>query len=248
MQGALAGSCMNTGQYCCGTERIYVTESVYDAFVAKVVEEAGKLRQSDQGEFDVGATFWDRQLQIIEDHVEDARAKGANVRIGGRRNPDLEGLYYEPTVVTDVNNDMELMTKETFGPVIAIQKVADEEEALRLANDSEYGLNGTVWTTDTEKGFRIAERMETGGVCVNDMALTYGVPEAPFGGVKSSGVGAVNGKSGLRGYCHAQPIIADKKGKGPIQGGYPYTRKAEDGTQKFIRLLWQKTPIGRWLA
>jgi succinate-semialdehyde dehydrogenase/glutarate-semialdehyde dehydrogenase len=90
--------------------------------------------------------------------------------------------------------------------------------------------------------------METGGVCVNDMAMTYGVPEAPFGGVKSSGVGSVNGKSGIRGYCHAHPILADRKGKGAIQGGYPYTRKAEDGTQAFIRLLWQKTPLGRWLA
>lgn len=248
VQGALLGSCMNTGQYCCGTERIYVEEPVYDEFVSRVVEEAKKLRQSDQGEFDVGATFWDKQLEIIEGHVEDARQKGATVHVGGRRNPALRGLYYEPTVLTDVSHDMEMMRKETFGPVIAIQKVKDAEEALRLANDSEYGLNGNVWTQDTEKGMRLAERMETGGVCVNDMALTYGVPEAPFGGVKSSGVGTVNGKDGLRGYCHAHPILADRKGKGPIQGGYPYTRKAEDGTQKFIRLLWQKTPLGRWLA
>ncbi len=248
VQGALIGSCMNTGQYCCGTERIYVAEPIYDRFVSRVVEETKKLRQSDQGEFDVGATFWDKQLDIIESHVEDAKAKGAEVHVGGRRNPDLKGLYYEPTVVTNVDNRMELMTKETFGPVIAIQKVADEEEGLRLANDSEFGLNGTVWTTDLDKGVNLAERMETGGVCVNDMALTYGVAEAPFGGVKSSGVGAVNGPQGLRGYCHAHPIIADKKGKGPLQGGYPYTRKGEDGMQKFIRLLWQKTPIGRWLA
>ncbi len=247
-QGALAGSCMNTGQYCCGTERIYAVEPIYDAFVAKVVEGAKQLRQGAEGEFDVGATFWDRQLDIIERHVDDAKQKGASIHVGGRRNPDLPGLYFEPTVLTDVDPSMEMMQNETFGPVVAIQKVKDEEEALRLANDSEYGLNGTVWTTDTEKGFRLAERMDTGGVCVNDMTLTYGVPEAPFGGVKSSGLGSVNGKSGLRGYTHAHPIIADKKGKGPIQGGYPYRRKSEDGTQRFIRLLWQKTPIGRWLA
>ena len=89
--------------------------------------------------------------------------------------------------------------------------------------------------------------METGGVCVNDMAITYGIPEAPFGGVKASGVGQVNGAQGIRGYCHAHPILADRKGKGPIQGGYPYTRKGEDGMQKFIRFLWG-TPLGRWLA
>ncbi len=92
------------------------------------------------------------------------------------------------------------------------------------------------------------ERIDTGGVCVNDMTLTYGVPEAPFGGRKASGVGQINGPHGIRGYCHAQPIIADRKGKGDIQGGYPYTRKDEDGMQKFIRFLWGKTPVGRWLS
>jgi len=246
-QGALLGSCMNTGHYCCGTERIYVDEKIYDPFVEKVVAAAQQLRQSDTGETDVGAVFWDRQMEIIEGHMADAVAKGAKVLVGGRRNPTLPGLYYEPTVVVDVSHDMELMRKETFGPIVAIQKVRDEEEALRLANDSEYGLNGNVWTTDPEKGQRLAERMETGGVCVNDMAITYGVPEAPFGGVKASGVGQVNGAQGIRGYCHAHPILADRKGKGPIQGGYPYNRKSQQGMQRFIRLLWG-TPLGRWLA
>jgi succinate-semialdehyde dehydrogenase/glutarate-semialdehyde dehydrogenase len=246
-QGALLGSCMNTGHYCCGTERIYVAEPIYDRFVEQVVARAKQLRQSDSGETDVGAVFWDQQLAIIEAHMADAVAKGARVLVGGRRNPKLAGLYYEPTVVVDVSHDMDLMRKETFGPIVAIQKVRDEEEALRLANDSEYGLNGNVWTTDAEKGQHLAERMETGGVCVNDMAITYGIPEAPFGGVKTSGVGQVNGAQGLRGYCHAHPILADRKGKGPIQGGYPYTRKGEDGMQKFIRLLWG-TRLGRWLA
>ncbi len=245
--GAVIGSCMNTGHYCCGTERVYVVESVYDNFVERVVEQVKALRQSDHGEFDVGAVFWDSQLDIIEAHVEDARAKGATVRAGGRRNPELKGLFFEPTVLTEVDHGMDVMTKETFGPIVAIKKVRDEEEAIALANESEYGLNGTVWTTDTEKGIEIARRIHTGGVCVNDMTITYGVPEAPFGGRKASGLGQVNGPEGLRGYCHAQPIIADKKGKGKIQGAYPYTRKNEDGMQKFIRLLWG-TRIGRWLS
>ena len=246
-QGALLGSCMNTGHYCCGTERIYVVEDVYDRFVDKVVSGAKQLRQGSAGEFDVGAVFWDRQLDVIEAHMSDAVEKGARVLVGGRRNPELGGLYYEPTVVVDVDHDMEVMRRETFGPIVAIQKVADEEEAIALANDSEYGLNGNVWTGDTEKGFRLAERIDTGGVCINDMAITYGIPEAPFGGRKSSGVGQVNGAQGLRGYCHAQPITADRRGRGPIQGGYPYTRKGEDGMQKFIRILWG-SPIGRWLS
>ena len=246
-EGAVLGSCMNTGHYCCGTERIYVVESIYEPFVENVVARVKELRQSDQGEFDVGSVFWDRQMDIIESHVADARAKGANFRAGGRRNPNLKGLFFEPTVVTDVDHDMDLMTKETFGPIVAIKKVRDEEEAIRLANESEYGLNGTVWTTDTRKGIDIASRIHTGGVCVNDMTITYGIPEAPFGGRKTSGVGQVNGPEGLRGYCHAQPILADRRGKGKIQGGYPYSRKSEDGMQKFIRLLWG-TRIGRLLS
>ncbi len=245
--GAVLGSCMNTGHYCCGTERVYVVESVYDAFVEKVVARTKQLRQADCGEFDVGSVFWDPQLDIIESHMADAVAKGARVLVGGGRNSALKGLYFEPTVVTEVDHDMDLMTKETFGPIVAIKKVRDEEEAIRLANDSEYGLSGTVWTTDTERGIEIASRIHTGGVCVNDMTLTYGVPEAPFGGRKNSGLGQVNGPEGLRGYCHAQPIIADRKGKGNIQGGYPYTRKAEDGMQKFIRLLFG-TRLARWLS
>ncbi len=245
--GAVIGSCMNTGHYCCGTERVYVVESIYDRFVEKVVEKVQALRQGDRGEFDVGAVFWDAQLAIIESHVEDARARGATVRAGGRRNPDLAGLYFEPTVITDVEQDMDVMKKETFGPIVAIKKVRDEEEAIRLANDSEYGLNGTVWTTDSEKGIAIAARLHTGGVCVNDMTISYGIPEAPFGGRKASGVGQVNGPEGLRGYCHAQPILVDRRGRGKIQGGYPYSRAQEDGMQKFIRILWG-TRVGRWIS
>ena len=248
-QGAWLGSCMNTGHYCCGTERIYVVESVYDEFLAKVLAAGKGLLQGARHGFDesIGAVFWDKQMDIIERHVEDAKAKGAAILMGGRRNPELPGLYYEPTVMTGVDNRMAIMTEETFGPVLCIQKVRDEAEALRLANDSDYGLNGNVWTQDKEKGRRLALQLDTGACSVNDMAVSYGIPAAPFGGRKSSGVGQVNGKKGIRSYCHEMPVVIEKRG-GPMPNAYPYSAKTAQGMLKFMHILWVKTPIGRWLS
>lgn len=244
-KGALIGSCMNTGQYCCGTERIYVMDDVYDEFVSKVVAGAEALRQSDDvDQADVGATFWDRQLAIIEDHVRDAVEKGARVLVGGGRNPDLEGLYFQPTVLTDVTHDMKIMREETFGPVVAIMKVGSEDEAIRLANDSPYGLNGNVWTTDPARGLELAARIETGAASVNDMALSYGVNEVPFGGVKDSGIGMVNGPEGLRGYCHAMPIIVHRFGSGPVSA-YPYTAKTVQDMAQGMKFFWGSSLMRR---
>ena len=248
-QGAWLGSCMNTGHYCCGTERIYVVESVYEEFLRKVLAAGKGLLQGSQHGYNesIGAVFWDRQMDIIERHVEDARAKGASVLLGGRRNPDLPGLYYEPTVITEVNNRMDIMREETFGPVLCIQKVRDEAEALRLANDSDYGLNGNVWTQDKDKGRRLALQIDTGSCSVNDMAVSYGIPAAPFGGRKNSGVGQVNGKKGIRSYCHEMPVVIEKRG-GAMPNAYPYTAKTAEGMLKFMQILWLKTPLGRWLS
>ncbi len=236
--GAVRGSCFNTGHYCCGTERIYVPEQIYDPFVEKVVALTKELKQSDTGESDVGAVFWDRQMDIIESHMSDATAKGARVLVGGGRNSELTGYFFEPTVLVDVNHEMEIMQKETFGPIVAIQKVKDEEEALQLANDSDLGLSGNVWTRDLEKGAALAERMETGSVSVNDISVTYGVAEAPFGGVKSSGVGVVNGEIGIRGYCHAHPVIIDTSKRSKGMGGYPYTLEGAKTMQGFVKRIF----------
>ncbi|MGI9293114.1 MAG: aldehyde dehydrogenase family protein, partial [Pseudomonadales bacterium] len=157
-QGAVIGSCMNTGHYCCGTERIYVMSDVYDEFVAKCVAITKELRQGSElgADEDVGAVFWDKQMDIIQHHVDDAKAKGANILVGGERNTELPGLYFKPTVMTDVTHDMTIMRSETFGPILCIQKVTSEEEAIRLANDSDYGLSGNVWSQDKDKAFDIA--------------------------------------------------------------------------------------------
>jgi len=245
--GALAGAYMNTGQYCCGTERVYVVDSVADEFEKEVVRRAAELRQGDEGESDVGAIFWPNQLEIIESHMEDAVARGAKVHVGGRRNPDLSGLFYEPTVLTEVDHDMQIMRDETFGPILPIMRVKDEEEAVALANDTHYGLGATIWTQDEFKATRLAQRIESGSVCVNDMTVTYGCLEAPFGGRKSSGVGQVNGEYGVRGYCHPLPVIIDRfKGKNS-RSFYPYGAKKDEGTLKAARFLFG-TALGRLIS
>jgi acyl-CoA reductase-like NAD-dependent aldehyde dehydrogenase len=244
--GAVAGAFLNTGQYCCGTERVYVVETVAEAFTAKVLERVARLRQGREGEFDVGALFWPRQLEIVEEHVADALVRGARLLAGGRRNPDLDGLYFEPTVLADVTHRMKVMREETFGPVLPIMRAADEEEAVRLANDSHYGLGANLWTRDRRRALELAVRIDSGSVCVNDMTMTYGVQEAPFGGRKWSGVGQVNGEDGLRGFCHALPIVIDRFGGRQAAATYPFTAAREAGLQRLIRFLWG-TPIGRWL-
>ena len=247
--GAWLGSCVNTGHYCCGTERIYVVESVYDEFLAKVLEKGKAIKQGPEHGYaeDVGCVFWDRQMTIIERHVEDARARGATIHMGGARNPDQKGLYYLPTVITEVNHEMEIMNEETFGPVLCLQKVRDEAEAIRLANDSQYGLNGNVWTKDKEKGHRLALQIDTGACSVNDIAMSYGIPAAPFGGRKNSGVGQVNGEKGLKSYCHEMPVVIDRRG-GKLVTAYPNSVEGAEGMKKLMNFLWVKTPVGLWLS
>ena len=245
--GAVFGGFMNTGQFCCATERVYVVDAVAEEFTRRVVEKARALRQGDSGEYDVGPMIWPRQLDVIERHVADAVAKGATVVIGGKRNAELGERYYEPTILVDVTHDMAIMNEETFGPVLPIARVADQEEAIRLANDSTYGLSGTVWSKDEKRAVGIAKRLDTGSVCINESSVTYGAVEAPFGGRKQSGVGQVNGELGLRGYCFAQPIVIDRFGPKEEAVWYPYTAAKEQLLQKVMRWVWG-TPIGRWMS
>jgi succinate-semialdehyde dehydrogenase/glutarate-semialdehyde dehydrogenase len=232
---------MNGGQFCSATERIYVTESVSEAFVEAVVEKVRALRQTEDV-YDIGPFIFERQLAIVEEQIADAREKGASVLVGGARNEDLRGHWYQPTVLVDVTHDMKVMTEETFGPILPIVVVRDTEEAIAMANDSEYGLAATVWTRDRAQGERIARRLDVGSVIINETSITYGALELPFGGRRSSGVGHVNGASGLRGYCHALPILSDRFGQKEEMVWYPHSPDKVDKIDKAIHWLW-KTPL-----
>jgi succinate-semialdehyde dehydrogenase/glutarate-semialdehyde dehydrogenase len=245
--GAVYGAFANAGQVCVSTERVYVVDSVADEFVRKVVAKTGELRQGAGGEADVGPMILPSQLDVVEAQVQDAVARGARVLAGGRRNPSAPGLFFEPTVLVDVDHDMTVMREETFGPVLPIMRVRDEEEALHLANDTRYGLNANVWTRDKRRGVELAKQIQSGSAVVNDCMLTYGITESPFGGRKESGIGQVNGEIGLRSYCHAQSITIDRFGGKSEVLWFPYTARKTRWLQRAMRFLWG-TPIGRLLS
>ena len=219
------GGMMNSGQICISVERIYVEEPVYDEFVAKLAAEVGKLRQgADDRRFgkDVGAMTSPNQTAIVEDHVGDALASGARALTGGKR-VEGPGDYFEPTVLVDVDHSMKVMRDETFGPVVGVMKVRDSEEALRLANDSRYGLSGSVFG-ERERAERVARRVECGAVNVNDVLVNYLASDVPMGGWKQSGIGYRHGEPGIKKYCRTESVVITRFGGKREPTWYPYTK------------------------
>lgn len=191
------GAFFNTGQTCMSVERVYVIESKYDEFVRLAMRQAQELKSGYSTEpnspYFMGPITDPRQVKIIDDHLQDALDKGARVLAGGKN----EGLFYDPIVIVDVNHNMKLMRDETFGPIMPIVKVRDEEEAIRLTNDNAYGLGASVWSMDIKHAKRVADRIEAGSIIINDSIAQFGVPMLPFGGTKDSGFGRTHGKEGL---------------------------------------------------
>ncbi len=233
-------SMQNTGQTCISIERVYVEEPVYDEFVRLVVEKARKLRigrPSGPGSVDVGAMTSPEQLEIVERHVRDAAEKGARILVGGKR-VDGDGLFFEPTVIADVDHSMLCMREETFGPTLPIMKVRDVDEAIRLANDSPYGLQASVWTRDTEKGMRVARQVEAGACCVNDALVNYLALELPMGGWKASGLGSRHGADGIRKYTKKQSILITRFAPKRDLHMFPYRARTTRLLGRLFRLLW----------
>jgi acyl-CoA reductase-like NAD-dependent aldehyde dehydrogenase len=227
-RGAIWGAFANAGQSCASVERCYVHESIAERFINEVVTETKRLRQSigtDQTA-DVGSMTSERQLLLVQRHVEQAIDKGAAVLTGGGRLPEATGPFFQPTVLIKVNHDMDVMREETFGPVLPIMTFKTDEEAVRLANDTVYGLTASVWTGDIARGRRLAERIDAGTVMVNEVLYTHGIASTPWGGLKHSGRGHTHGHAGLLELVSARHIHVNRLSFIPDVWWFGYTPEA----------------------
>ncbi len=225
---AVWGALQNGGQTCISVERVYVEGDAYEPFVTKVVEKVKALRQGPAGgpgEVEIGAITSPEQVEVLEEHIRDAVEKGAKVETGGKMREGA-GRFFEPTVLTGVDHSMKCMREETFGPTLPIMRVENEDEAIRLANDSTMGLDSSVFAGDTEHAERVARRVQSGAVVVNDALTNYLAMEIPIGGIKESGVGARHGKVGIQKYCKRQNMVVSRFGLNREIYYFPYSKGA----------------------
>lgn len=243
VNGITWGGLFNAGQVCVSVERVYVEAPVYQEFVEKLRAKVASLSIGVGAGKDIGAMVTDNQVDIVDRHVADAVASGARVLTGGKRG--TRGNFYEPTVLVDVDHTMACMTEETFGPTIPVMKVADIDEAVRMANDSPYALSATVWTKDTVRGAEIGKQLEAGAVNINDAMSNLFATGLPHSGWKTSGVGArQGGANGMRKYCRVQAQTAPRipTAKNEVSW-YPYSRRRTAMLSRMLRLL-----LGKGLA
>ena len=225
--GAIEAVFRNTGQVCMHVERMYVHDSLYDQFRSRFVAAVGALRLGAAYDFEpeVGSLVSVDHRDRVSSHVEDAREHGATVLVGGRARPDIGPAFYEPTVLEGVTKQMLAGSCETFGPVVALHRYSDVEEALRLANDTDYGLSASVWGSDLDRAAAIGARIESGNVSVNEgFAAAYASKGTPSGGVKQSGIGARHGDQGLLKYTDVQNLAVLKKQVMSAPPGQPYEK------------------------
>src|SRR5215212_4824312 len=212
-RGAVRAAFSNSGQLCISIERIYVPTAIWDEFVDRFVTatKAMKLTAGLDYSADMGSLINAKQLETVTQHVDDAVGKGATVLAGGRARPDIGPYFYEPTILSGVREGMDVYEDETFGPVVSLYPVESEEEAIAKANDSRFGLNFSVWTSDPERGRRVAARLQAGTVNVNEAyAAAWASVDAPMGGMKDSGVGRRHGEHGILKYTESQTIATER--------------------------------------
>jgi acyl-CoA reductase-like NAD-dependent aldehyde dehydrogenase len=238
---AVWGAFCNSGQSCSSVERLYAHESIAVELTKKIIEKTRMLKQGDPmlEDVSIGAMSSERQIRIVENHVDYFRESGAEIAIGGRRNPEQEAnghnLFYLPTVITGAANDMHPMREETFGPTLPIATFRTEEEAIRLANDSRFGLTASVWTRDYRRGRRVAKQIEAGTVCINEVLYTHGIGQTPWGGVKNSGRGRTHGAEGMLELVWPQHIHTNRIALLPDAWWMPYSPVAVETFRGFAR-------------
>src|ERR1700755_279582 len=239
--GAVWGAFAYTGQICISVERCYVEEPVYEEFVSKLVAKTSELRQGmDSGHdfsCEVGSMTTAQQLAIVSDHVDDAVSKGARVLVGGKTG-DPAGLFYEPTVLVDVDHDIKCMREETFGPTLPVMKVHNVAEAIEKANDSGLGLSGSVWTRDKNKGMALARKMNTGTVNINNVIANVFQFPVPMEGWSDSGAGSRSGgAAGIRKFCRTKSIVAERVTMKKEPLWYPYGPKKGKLLAAMVRMM-----------
>ncbi len=244
-QGVAWAGMLNAGQACLSVERVYVMRQVADQFVekmAKAINEHIRLGPGAAADTTMGAITTDSQIKIIDRQVKEAVAQGAKVLVGGHPVEDKAGRFYLPTLVTDVTPEMSIIKDETFGPVIAVVPVDSEEEALTLANNSPYGLTGSVWTRNKQRGIALARRMKVGNAAVNDHAMSASVPHVPWGGMNDSGYGRTRGHEGLLEMTTTQVISIERFVPLPREFfWYPYTPLKLRLLRRAIQFLYGPT-------
>lgn len=238
---AVWGSIFNSGQACVSVERVYVEAPVHDEFVRRVTEKARTLRVGvDDGtcNVDVGPLISPAQLTIVTNQVQDALTKGATAVTGGKRAQPDTGAFFQPTVLTGVDHTMQVMQEETFGPTLPIMKVADAAEAVKLANDSPYGLSASVWTRNAQRGRDIARQLDAGAVNVNDVLTNLFSFAVPHAGWKESGTGErLGGAAGIRKYCREKAIVESRITLRADPIWFPYTARKLRLTARLVRLM-----------
>jgi succinate-semialdehyde dehydrogenase/glutarate-semialdehyde dehydrogenase len=238
--GAVWGAMMNCGQTCLSIERCYVQRSVYGKFLELCRQKIEKLRVGVGlgSEVEMGPLIHERQLHTVEDHVNDAVARGARLVAGGRRLTEVGPNFYAPTLLADVTQDMRIMQEETFGPALPVAPFDTDDDAVRLANDTEFGLAANVWTTNRKRGEAIAARIKAGTVMVNDAITGFGISEAPHGGFKQSGIGRTHGKLGLAEMVQVKYVDVDLLPRMPKVWWYGYGATLQQQMSGFIDMLF----------
>ena len=239
VEGAERAMFSNSGQLCISVERLLVHEAIADEFLERLVKRVKQMRLGGglSYDYDMGSLISEEQLEAVRKHVEDAVAKGAKVLAGGKERPDVGPYFYEPTILDEVGEGMSLFADETFGPVVAVSTFADEEEAVRRANDSCFGLNFSLWTRNVSHGRELAVRLQAGTVNINEGYIsTWGSVDAPMGGMKDSGLGRRHGATGILKYTEPQTISVQRLlplAPPPLVGQRLYTK----GMTLGLRLL-----------